>query len=318
MDGSKVLFISHAEKDKELISHFVELLYQLGLNEKTMFCSSFEQLGVPIRENIYDYLRNLLDSESVIPVFMLSDAYYRSPACLNEMGAVWVKQTDYFTFLMPGFEFKKIKGAIDVNKRAIQLGGNLKELKSGLTSFKKEICKIFGVSIEDTRWELCRDSFIEKLQNSIVAARKSIIAMSNVEGFCINHVNYGACDISVDESANKVTAKIDFSQTEAELCSTVFYLGGIDFSWQIASYPRLQFSIRADGDIRNVSVETHLNDMNPSQLMVVSDQWMDYDLPLQSFCSLEKPWTSFKEVCFVVNRRNMSKGIIEIRDIRIV
>lgn len=319
MNGSKFLFISHAEKDKEIVSHFVELLYQLGFNKKNMFCSSISHLGVPIREDIYDYLRNLLDSEAVIPIFMLSDAYYRSPACLNEMGAVWVKQKDYFTFLMPGFEFKKIKGAISINKRAIQLGGDIKQLKGDLTSFKNDICNIFGLSIDEVRWEDCRDSFMIKLQTSVAATRKSIIAIRNVEGFCIGQVNYGACKVAVDEGMNKVTAEIDFYQTEAELCSVVFYLGGIDFSWQIASNPRLLFSIQAQGDVHNVSVETHLNGMNPpSKSIAVSDQWIDYDLSLQSFCSFEKPWTSFNEICFVVNRRDMNKGSIEIRDIRIV
>ena len=319
MNGSKFLFISHAEKDKEIVSHFVELLYQLGFNKKNMFCSSISHLGVPIREDIYDYLRNLLDSEAVIPIFMLSDAYYRSPACLNEMGAVWVKQKDYFTFLMPGFEFKKIKGAISINKRAIQLGGDIKQLKGDLTSFKNDICNIFGLSIDEVRWEDCRDSFMIKLQTSVAATRKSIIAIRNVEGFCIGQVNYGACKVAVDEGMNKVTAEIDFYQTEAELCSGLFYLGGIDFSWQIASNPRLLFSIRAQGDVHNVSVETHLNGMNPpSKSRAVSDQWIDYDLSIQSFCSFEKPWTSFKEICFVVNRRDMNKGSIEIRDIRIV
>lgn len=107
MFGKKLLFISHAEKDSELVEKFVDLLYDMGVSEKSMFCSSISEIGVPIKEDIYDYLRNLLDSEQVIPVFMLSDNYYASAACLNEMGAVWMKQKDYFTFLLPGFEFSK-------------------------------------------------------------------------------------------------------------------------------------------------------------------------------------------------------------------
>lgn len=34
------------------------------------------EIGVPVKEDIYEYLRNLLDSEQVIPIFMLSDNYY--------------------------------------------------------------------------------------------------------------------------------------------------------------------------------------------------------------------------------------------------
>ena len=83
-----------------------------------MFCSSISEIGVPIKEDIYDYLRTLLDSEPIIPIFMLSENYYESAACLNEMGAVWITQKDYFTFLLPGFEFKQIKGAINPNKKS--------------------------------------------------------------------------------------------------------------------------------------------------------------------------------------------------------
>ena len=86
-----------------------------------MFCSSISEIGVPIKEDIYAYLRDLLDSEEVIPIFMLSDNYYSSAACLNEMGAVWMKQKDYFTFLLPDFEFSKIKGAINPGKRGVSL-----------------------------------------------------------------------------------------------------------------------------------------------------------------------------------------------------
>lgn len=127
--GSSFLFISHSEKDKEIVSFFVELLYQIGLKEENMFCSSVPEIGVPLREDIYDYLSSLLDSDSVIPVFMLSDNYYNSAACLNEMGAVWIKKKDYFTFLLEGFEFKQIRGAINPNRKAIKIDIDEKTLK---------------------------------------------------------------------------------------------------------------------------------------------------------------------------------------------
>lgn len=96
-----MLFISHAEKDSKIVEAFVKLLYDIPIPGKNMFCSSISEIGVPIKEYIYDYLRNMLGSEQVIPIFMLSDNYYSSVACLNEMGAVWVKQKDYYLFLLP-------------------------------------------------------------------------------------------------------------------------------------------------------------------------------------------------------------------------
>lgn len=72
MSEKNFLFISHAANDKKIVEAFVELLYHIRLPEENMFCSSISELGVPIKEDIYGYLRNLLDSDNVIPIFMLS------------------------------------------------------------------------------------------------------------------------------------------------------------------------------------------------------------------------------------------------------
>ena len=91
------------------------------------------------KQDIYDYLRKTLDLDDVITVFMLSDNYYKSAACLNEMGAVWLKQSSYYTFLLPEFEYKDIKGAINANVKGIKLDITNKRLNGDLTNFKKRI-----------------------------------------------------------------------------------------------------------------------------------------------------------------------------------
>lgn len=50
MFNKKLLFISHAEKDSRLIEKFVDLLYDIGVPEKFMFCSSISEIGVPIKK----------------------------------------------------------------------------------------------------------------------------------------------------------------------------------------------------------------------------------------------------------------------------
>ncbi len=37
-------------------------------------------------------------------IYHLSDNYYDSVACLNEMGAAWVVQNDYTVVGIPGFD----------------------------------------------------------------------------------------------------------------------------------------------------------------------------------------------------------------------
>lgn len=138
-----------------------------------MKCSAVhDQLGIRKNVDIYDYLRTRLDSNNVIPVFMLSQNYYNSPACLNEMGAVWMKKNeDYFTFLLPGFDFEQIKGAINPRKNAIKLDSFPSDLQGALNDFKKQIDGRFGKQrIDSTRWESVRNKFIEQINANPVNA----------------------------------------------------------------------------------------------------------------------------------------------------
>lgn len=315
--GNNFLFISHAEKDKEIVKCFVELLYQIGLNEKGMFCSSVTEIGVPVMEDIYDYLSNLLDSDSIIPIFMLSDNYYNSVNCLNEMGAVWVKKKDYFTFLLSGFEFKQIRGAINPNHRAIKFDIDEITLKGELTEFKNAICRIFDISISETRWERCRDSFIGKIKSYEKKDIENSIDVREVEGYCIGDVNYDACRVCVNENQKEVIAEIDFEKTKAELCSVVFFVRGLDFSNKLEDNRELQFRIRSLEGITKVNIEVHLKTRNLHKEILVNEEWTDYGIPLIDFATKQSEWKEFREICFVVNRRTVTKGSLEIKNIRI-
>mgnify|MGYP004468209423 CR=1 FL=1 len=40
MSGKELLFISHAEKDVQIVELFVDLLYDIGVPEEALLCSS--------------------------------------------------------------------------------------------------------------------------------------------------------------------------------------------------------------------------------------------------------------------------------------
>lgn len=69
-------FISHAKEDTIIVSYFVDLLYSVGLKENDMFYSSIPEIGISVKENIYDYLQNILDSKYIITLFFLSKNHY--------------------------------------------------------------------------------------------------------------------------------------------------------------------------------------------------------------------------------------------------
>ena len=126
---SPKIFISHASKDKNYVSCIVKLLEFIGLRQEQLFCSSVPGYGIPLDEDIYDYLRQQFQEYNLHVILVFSDNYYQSVACMNEMGAAWVLRNDYTTILLPGFEFKKIEGAINPRKIALKLDGDSDDVK---------------------------------------------------------------------------------------------------------------------------------------------------------------------------------------------
>lgn len=79
-----------------------------------------------------------------------------------------MKQKDYFTFLLPDFEFSQIKGAINSGKRGISLWykseGELQNLEEDLNQFREQICNLLYIE-KYKKWERKRDGFIAQIQN---------------------------------------------------------------------------------------------------------------------------------------------------------
>ena len=98
-------------------------------------------------------------------IFFLSEAYYQSVACLNEMGAAWILRSDYLTVLQPGFTFQEIKGAIDPRKIALDLNGDCKASLNKL--FEQLKVKFLLKEISYNRWERYRERFMEQLLNGV-------------------------------------------------------------------------------------------------------------------------------------------------------
>ncbi|MGN0346391.1 MAG: hypothetical protein ACI4DU_03815, partial [Lachnospiraceae bacterium] len=294
MSMEKRLFISHAEEDGDMVEKFVDLLYDMGISKKYMFCSSISEIGIPNKEDIYEYLRKLLDSEQIIPIFMLSHNYYSSAACLNEMGAVWVKQQEYFTFLLPGFEFSQIKGAIDPRKRGISLGyeseKGLQNLKESLNQFREEMRHLFN--LEDFgRWERKRDEFISTIQKIKIEKEVFDINLKECKGFCIGEYDeYRGCIVTFDKIKNKISAKIDFMETKAEICSVVIFVGEINAKDAYDNDKRLHFELKTSNEINFVEVECRLKNRDVCTKIETSSEWESYRIPLSEFGGAASDW----------------------------
>lgn len=143
----KKVFISHASKDILAVKHIVELLELIGFDKSNMFCSSIEPYGIPTGMDIYEYLQKQFRDFELHVILVLSNNYYNSIACLNEMGAAWVLSCSQTVMLLPGFSFSDIDGAINPRKIAIQFRPGMNDtdlynMKSRIDGFIEEMAQL--------------------------------------------------------------------------------------------------------------------------------------------------------------------------------
>lgn len=161
------LFISHAYKDHEVIDEFVELLEAIGLRRERIFYSSLAECGVKLGENIVDAIKRELSNQKVHVIFMLSQNYYDSVMCLNEMGAAWVLQHTYTSILLPGFSYSELKGVINTGTLGMKLDGEPAELRNRMIELRDQIQKEFGLAPMDERtWNRKLDKFLKCLERA--------------------------------------------------------------------------------------------------------------------------------------------------------
>ncbi len=324
MVEKRMLFISHAEKDSAMVERFVDLLYDIGIPEESMFCSSISEIGVPIKENIYEYLRDLLDSEQVVPIFLLSDNYYSSAACLNEMGAAWMKQKDYYLFLLPGFEYAQIRGAINPARRGISLGykseRELQNLKIDLNQFRESVIQLLHLNVERNKfWEKKRDAFIGDIQRLKMKMGCFKIDLKECQGCCIGEYVHDGCIVKYDDTRKEVCATIDFSKTDAEICSIIIFTGGMDVSDQYKADKILAFDLKVVGAINTIEVECMIKNRNVYKVVKTLPEWERYQISLSDFGGQISEWKSLQEIKFLLRREeHISKVDVEIRNLEIV
>lgn len=158
------IFISHSSLDKEYTDLLVDLLHKIGIdkNSDKIIYTSKAGYGIPLQENIYDYIKNELN-KNILVILVLSNNYYSSVACLNEMGATWVNSKSYCTIMLPFFEFKEIKGAIDPMEISFKIND-----KYRIDEFKDKIVKIFKLKeLNNTIWQQDRDDFLNEIEKLI-------------------------------------------------------------------------------------------------------------------------------------------------------
>jgi len=159
-----LIFISHSSSDKKYGDALRKFIIGLGVKDEQLIYTSHELNGIPMDKNIYEYLRENFDNK-VFMIILWSNTYLESPACLNEMGAAWVTQSDYTNVYVPDFEFgnpKYHQCAVDTRK----MGPVLKNdgyCKTKMIELKDKIIKMFNLQIDEKHFMVLLDNFMKEI-----------------------------------------------------------------------------------------------------------------------------------------------------------
>ena len=181
------LFISHSSADKEYMTALVDLLEGIGISSDSLVCSSVPGYGIPLGNDIYDWLRDRFVKDDLRVLFALSQNYYGSPACLNEMGAAWITKPQVTLLLLPGFDFKDIKGCVNSREIGISMDSSDDELKNQLNVFKEILVEEHNLQTKpQIRWETHRDKFINTVRE--ISGRKKKETEESADEKSENHL----------------------------------------------------------------------------------------------------------------------------------
>lgn len=122
MTNKRSVFISHSTMDKDYGMALKNLL-DLLMPKQNIFLSSSEFDGVRVNEDINKTIKSEIRNDAYV-IFLLSDHFYSSVACLNEMGAAWVSGNKYALVILPGFSIESDKfkrSLINIHQKAVHI-----------------------------------------------------------------------------------------------------------------------------------------------------------------------------------------------------
>ena len=164
ISGTPIIFLSHKSNDSKYGDMLRDFITGLGVKNNQLIYISHALHKIPMDKNIYDYLRMNINSK-IFMIILWSNDYLESPACLNEMGAAWVAQSDYTNIYVPTFDFgnpKYHECAVDTRKMGAVLNGNT-HCKASLIELKNKILSLFGIDDDEQNSAYVIDEMMKKL-----------------------------------------------------------------------------------------------------------------------------------------------------------
>lgn len=163
--GNPIIFLSHKSDDKKYADALEKLICGMGIRNNQLIYTSHPLHKIPLDNNIYDFLKNNLNLNTFV-IILWSNKYLESPACLNEMGAAWVVQSDYTNIYTPDFEFgnpKYHECAVDTRKMGAVLKSDA-HCKASMIELKNKITQLFNITVDEQTWTYLLDTFLDEIK----------------------------------------------------------------------------------------------------------------------------------------------------------
>lgn len=167
VDSTPIIFLSHRSSDKKYADALEKFLVGLGVKNNQLIYTSHPLHKIPLDKNIYDYLRDNIN-RNIYMIFLWSNDYLESPACMNEMGAAWVAQCDYTNIYVPNFSFgnpKYHECAVDTHKMGAVLNGD-EHCKQSMYELKDKIDNLFELHPDEKTTAYLIDAFIKEIKEN--------------------------------------------------------------------------------------------------------------------------------------------------------
>ena len=162
------IFISHKSEDSLFVEALVKLLrLYIGSESDKIFCSSVPNYKIGLNEEIFNAIRSQFENYDIFTIIVHSPRYYQSSICLNEMGASWILDTEFCSFLTADCEYNETDGVID--KRYISIKVNSKEASDRMNDFLVKVLDFFDLPKPElsnlSQWEADKKEFLDTVCN---------------------------------------------------------------------------------------------------------------------------------------------------------
>lgn len=155
------IFISHSSKNKNYGNALVDLLISTGVKSDDIIFTSNDAHGIPTGKNIFDWLKSRI-SEKPFVIYLLSPDYYKSVACLNEMGAAWIIENDHAMIFTPNFDLSSYEfqnGALDPREMGFYIDND-----NRLIAFLESLKTVFPITSNNVLINQKVKTFIETIK----------------------------------------------------------------------------------------------------------------------------------------------------------